>query len=450
MIPDRSWRHWEDDHMGYGMGRLRGGTPGLTIAASLAAAAVVAAIVLATTAQAHPANAPAVRPLDPPDTTDVVAPAPTVTPTHTRPVVTDTPMAIDQVLPGPAVLTATRDVNVRGGPGVDYPVLGALHTGETATITGVSTDATWLQIVFASGAGDRGWVSRRYADHGDLAGVPVVSVPPPTVLPTLTPTPAVTLTPAPPPVPAIVNGWLGEYYDNLLLQGPARLVRDDAALDFNWGGLSPSPDLPNDDFSARWTRLASFDDSTYHFTVEADDGVRVWLDDTLVMDEWHDTQPAFYASDIHIGAGMHSLRVEYYEHLGSALIRVAWRKPGAWKAEYFNNRKLQDDPILERYDDELEFDWAQGSPDPVVSADNFSARWTREVDFDEGSYAFVAEADDGVRLWVDGHRLIDSWDDGMRTQWAERSFSGDGKRTVRVEYYEHYGGARIKVRWIHQ
>jgi hypothetical protein len=233
----------------------------------------------------------------------------------------------------------------------------------------------------------------------------------------------------------------------MLLNGPPRLVRDDPALDFNWGGLSPDASIPNDDFSARWTRVVTFDDSTYYFTVEADDGVRVWIDGDLIFDEWHDAQHTPYGKDVHVSAGPHTMRVEYYEHLGSAMIRLSWRKPDAWKVKYYNNRKLEDKAVLERYDDEINFDWGQGSPDPLVSADNFSAKWTRNADFDEGTYVFTVDVDDGARAWVDDQLVVDSWVDGSRTLWAEKHFDDDGEHEVRVEYYEHYGNARIILKW---
>jgi uncharacterized protein YgiM (DUF1202 family) len=379
--------------------------------------------------------------------TVILTSTPTITPTPGMPPADSTPMATDLVIPAAQpVVTATTNVNVREGPGVAYPAVGYLAEGQLATVTGISADARWLQIIYPPLSDKRGWVSRRYVTAADLTRMPVVEAPPLVLPPTPTPTPTPTMVPTRAPTPVAISGWLGEYYSNLYLNGPPSLVRDDAAVDFSWGGLSPGPGLPNDDFSARWTRIVTFDASTYHFTVEADDGVRVWLDGNLIIDEWHDTRPKTYATDVWISAGPHSLRVEYYEHLGSALVRLAWRKPDAWKARYYGNRKLKDKAILERYED-IDHDWGQGSPDPVVPADNFSARWTRNVDFDEGTYVFAVEVDDGARLWIDDQLLIDGWQDGSRTYWAEKHFDDDGEHAVRVEYYEHYGAARIKVRW---
>lgn len=82
-----------------------------------------------------------------------------------------------------------------------------------------------------------------------------------------------------------------------------------------------------------------------------------------------------------------------------------------------------------------------------MPADNFSARWTRKVDFKSGTYVFSVWVDDGVRLWVDDALVVDSWQDGKsRLIEAERQISG-GKHQVKVEYYERSGGAQIEVTW---
>ena len=181
--------------------------------------------------------------------------------------------------------------------------------------------------------------------------------------------------------------------------------------------------------------------------VSADDGVRVWVGDRLIIDEWRDTRPTTYIAEVPMSAGLHPLRVEYYEHLANAMVRLSWHRPEDWQARYYDNRRLQGDPVLTRWEEELNHDWGTGSPDPAVPADNFSARWTARVNFDEGRYVFGVEADDGVRLWVDGDLVIDNWQEGIRSLRAERTFGSRADREVQVEYFERWGNARIRVWW---
>jgi PKD repeat protein len=145
--------------------------------------------------------------------------------------------------------------------------------------------------------------------------------------------------------------------------------------------------------------------------------------------------------------------MEYYERSGGALAQLAWERVENypdWKGEYFDNRRLEDDPVLVRNDGSIDFNWGNGSPASGVPSDNFSARWTREVDFRNGTYLFSVRVDDGVRLWVDDTRVIDSWEDGStRLLEAEHKIS-EGTHRIKVEYYERGGGAQIKVGWQRQ
>jgi hypothetical protein len=64
-----------------------------------------------------------------------------------------------QVSPGEPTLTALVTVNVRAGPGVDYPAIGGLSAGQTAPVTGINPEGTWWQIVYPPNSEGRGWVT---------------------------------------------------------------------------------------------------------------------------------------------------------------------------------------------------------------------------------------------------------------------------------------------------
>jgi hypothetical protein len=74
-------------------------------------------------------------------------------------------------------------------------------------------------------------------------------------------------------------------------------------------------------------------------------------------------------------------------------------------------------------------------------------RWTRALDLEPGSYRFTATADDGVRVWVNGHLLIDAWrDQALRTYTGDIYLPG-GSIPVKMEYYENAGEAVARLRW---
>ena len=271
-----------------------------------------------------------------------------------------------------------------------------------------------------------------------------------TSTPTFTPTPTWTWTPSPTPTPTPIQGWRGEYYDNLTLSGLPVLVRGDPEISFVWGASSPGPGVPSDGFSGRWTREVIFAAGEYIFNTRTDDGVRLWVDDNLLIDQWQDQGPTHLQGSIYLNSGPHKIQMEYYDRAGYAMAQLWWdTAPGSarWKAEYYANVGLLGDPVLVRYEPEVDHDWGTGSPDPAVPNDYFSARYSRSMFFVRGIYRFHVKSDDGVRLWINGELVIDKW---SGQNWAEHMVEmplETGLHFIRVEYYEEVGGARVKFWW---
>jgi hypothetical protein len=121
----------------------------------------------------------------------------------------------------------------------------------------------------------------------------------------------------------VTSAWKAEYFDNHELAGTPQLRDEEMEmLYFDWGGDGPIPDFPVDHFSARFTRTIGFQEGTYRFTTRSDDGVRVWVDDQPVIDQWH--LPFMAAVDRELTAGNHTVKVEYREQDGSALLQLSW------------------------------------------------------------------------------------------------------------------------------
>ena len=106
--------------------------------------------------------------------------------------------------------------------------------------------------------------------------------------------------------------------------------------------------------------------------------------------------------------------------------------------------------VLSRTDPQINFNWPDGTaPDASVGDDNFSVRWTGEIEaaFTE-TYTFYTNSDDGVRLWVDGQQLVDNW-----TAHTNMENSGNidlvaGQAySLQMEYYEDTGPAVAELRW---
>ena len=384
-------------------------------------------------------EATTVPPAVPPTDTSTPTPTPTTPSTPTSTPIPPTPTSTPDTRR--ASVTAGA-LNLRQGPGTGHGVITTLAQGTVVTVLGQNPAGNWLLVELSNGV--QGWLARAYTDYGGM--VPVEQpAPTPTFTPTPTPTPTS-------PGPIVIHNWQGEYFANTGLSGSPAVVRDDVNLDFNWGNGSPASGIPADNFSARWTRSLYFNGATYRFRAWVDDGVRVYVNNALVINAWYDGAPREVSGDISLGSGNHNVRVEYYDHGGGAQIRVWWERISDtsfpdWKAEYFDNRKLQGSPELVRNETDIDHNWGTGAPAGGLPSDNFSVRWTDRIKFRDGTYRFEVRVDDGVRLWLDDDLVIDAWEDGgVRTIREDIRLSED-RYDVKVEYYERHGGAQIEVDW---
>lgn len=121
------------------------------------------------------------------------------------------------------------------------------------------------------------------------------------------------------------TGLTGEYYDNIDFTA-LTLTRVDPTIDFNWGTGSPTSSMGVDTFSVRWTgQIEPLFSQTYTFYTETDDGVRLWVNNVLVIDRWIDQAPTEWSGTIALSAGQrYDLRMEYYENGGGAVARLRW------------------------------------------------------------------------------------------------------------------------------
>jgi hypothetical protein len=81
-----------------------------------------------------------------------------------------------------------------------------------------------------------------------------------------------------------------------------------------------------DSFTARWVGAFDFEASGYEFTATSDDGVRLWVDGQLLIDQWKDQGATTYRATKTMTAGQHEIKVEYYEYGGLAVAKALWAK----------------------------------------------------------------------------------------------------------------------------
>lgn len=110
-----------------------------------------------------------------------------------------------------------------------------------------------------------------------------------------------------------VGSWRGAYYPTEELDGEPDVQRV-VDVDFAWGKEGPTDSIPADRFSARFdTCLAIDEDAEAAFQVVSDDGSRIWLDGKVIVDNWEKHKPTAKGKRLALAAGVHHLRVDYFE-----------------------------------------------------------------------------------------------------------------------------------------
>jgi len=140
-------------------------------------------------------------------------------------------------------------------------------------------------------------------------------------------------------------GLRGEYYNNSDFTSLA-LLRTDPTIDFEWARGSPDPAIGADTFSVRWTgQVRPIYSETYTFYTVSDDGVRLYVDGELLIDNWTLHGATEDSGTIELVAGqLVDIEMELYENAGYAVGRLLWSSPTQAK-EIVPTSQLVSDPL---------------------------------------------------------------------------------------------------------
>jgi hypothetical protein len=135
-------------------------------------------------------------------------------------------------------------------------------------------------------------------------------------------------------------------------------------------------------------------------------------------------------------------------HKGSVWSFTTLRAGSGLKGEYYKDMELKS-LVLTRTDPGINFNWGAAAPDSKVPAENFSVRWTGELEVPfTSSWTFTANCDDCVRLWVNDQLLFDKWGQQAGVEWiGTLDLVAGTKYGVVMEYYENTGDARAILYW---
>ncbi len=154
------------------------------------------------------------------------------------------------------------------------------------------------------------------------------------------------------------EGLSGKYYNqSRTFNGTPDLIRTDDTINFDWEQDSPATGTINDDnFTARWEGfiLPQFTD-TYTFYTISDDGVTLWINHQLIIDQWIPQAPTEWSGSISLQAGVqYPVVIEYFEDGGGAVMKLSWKstllpKQIVPQSQLFESLITDlDNPLLER------------------------------------------------------------------------------------------------------
>lgn len=254
--------------------------------------------------------------------------------------------------------------------------------------------------------------------------------------------------------------WKAEYYDNPYLIGGDKYIRQESAVRFDWGLGSPT-DLPDDNFSIRFTTDAYFTAGTYRFSALADDRVRVSIAFAPVIDTFNNPQPGtLLSAEVPLPEGWHHVQVDYREEIKEAYIQFDWAlitpgsdapqlpvlftsspalTPNPWQAAYYDNPNLSEPFRFKRDEPSATRTFNTDRPREDMPYDNFSVRWESIQPLDDGTYQMRVRADDGVRVYLNGSRVIDQWHSATGQIYTHTFTVPKGEYRLTVEYYDAGG-----------
>lgn len=277
------------------------------------------------------------------------------------------------------------------------------------------------------------------------------------------------------------TGLKAEYFTNTTgtdFPATATVTKLDKNINFNWGNDSPAAAVSNDHFKVRWTgTLRPLTTDTYTFYATASDGVRLWINNTEIINQWSDNIIQTHTATVSLQKNTdYDIRLEYYSNINPAFCALQWSAAGicrqiistsqlfapaatcigngtGLKAEYFSNTAVAADfpaiATLTQTEPAINFNWSGGSPNAIISNNLFKARFTGNIKTtDAGTYTFYVTADDGIRLWVNNQLLVDKWIDQGATEYqATVNLAACTAYPIRIEYYQNQGDAVCKLEW---
>lgn len=268
------------------------------------------------------------------------------------------------------------------------------------------------------------------------------------------------------------TGLTAEYFGDKAMT-KLLMTRTDPTINLNLSATQPpAAGLPATGYAIRWTgQVQATQTAAYTFSTMSDDGVRLTVNGQTLINDWTDHAPRQGNGTIQLVAGQkYSIQMDYYQNAGGAVAQLFWSNPQTAKqlvptgqlyaakpvgagtcltGSYYRDTTLTS-LVASRTDAQVNFAWANGAaPLAGMPTQNWSARWVGTVQATyTGTYTFYTTSDDGVRLTVNGQRLVDNWTIHAPTENSGAIYLVAGQRyTLQMDYFQGGGGAAAQLRW---
>jgi len=266
-------------------------------------------------------------------------------------------------------------------------------------------------------------------------------------------------------------GLLGSYYDGANFE-KFKSTKIDETINYQWNSNNRKS---HDPFSIRWVgRIQPLFSEIYTFRTISDEGIRVWVNNQKIIDSWNKNSKSDNSGTIQLQANvLYDIKVEYYEDKKwPASAKLYWLssnqqlqivpksqlylppapQPGTGnglRTDYFNDKELSRF-VLSTLNSTINFDWGSAViPVQGIGHNNFSIRWTGKIQplYSE-IYTFKTVSDDGVRLWVNGKKIISQWNEhGAREDSARIELIAGQLYDIKMEYFQASGFAKAQLYW---
>jgi len=246
-------------------------------------------------------------------------------------------------------------------------------------------------------------------------------------------------------------GFKGEYFDNKELRGQPVLVRTDEQVNFDFGRGRPAPQLPDDNFSVRWTgKLLAPDSGAYQLGARADGGVRIYFDGQILIDAWTSNPTGTVMKEVRLEAGRaYDVKIEYYKNTRAAIAKLVWSYPR------FAERLIEEAANAARQSDAvvvvLGISPALEGEEMKVNADGFRGGDRTDLGLPKGQEdllkAIAALGKPTVLVLLNGSAVAVNWADQNVPGIIEAWYPGEegGSAVADVLFGDYNPGGRLPV-----